>query len=139
MTHHMKSISKAESIDPVMGHDDCRYLQSPKQSCELGSHMVSRSAVERRQRLIQQEQLRLSNQRSSQGDPLLLPAGELTRQAVEQVFDLQIGCSRLDSIVPLIGREMVNSEGNVVGHIQMREKSVILKQVSDATFLGGNM
>ncbi len=47
---------------------------------DLVAHRHPRRGVERRQRLVEQQRVRLEHQRASERDALLLAAGELRRQ-----------------------------------------------------------
>ena len=48
------------------------------------AHLHPKLRVEVRQRLVEQEHLRIAHDRAPHGDPLPLPAGELARITVEQ-------------------------------------------------------
>ena len=56
---------------------------------QLGPHLHPQRRVEVGQRLVQEEQLGLANQRAAERYPLALPAGELIRAALQQVLDLE--------------------------------------------------
>ena len=59
------------------------------QQLDLGAHLDAQLGVEVRQRLVEQEQLRVARQRAAHRDALALAAGELAGLAVEQMLDLQ--------------------------------------------------
>ena len=54
--------------------------------------------IERRRRLVQQQQLRLVDQRLRQRHAGLLPGGELAVGAVEEVVEIEIGGELLDAL-----------------------------------------
>ena len=55
---------------------------------ELELHLAAELEVERAERLVEEQERRAVDQRAGEGDPLLLPAGELGRLAVGQVPQL---------------------------------------------------
>ena len=56
---------------------------------DLDAHLHAQHGVEVRERLVEQEHLRLAHERPADGDALALAAGELRRPAVEQFLELQ--------------------------------------------------
>ncbi len=59
------------------------------QTLEVAADLIAKFRVEIRQRLVEQERLRLAHQCATHGDPLSLAARELAGLAVEQLVDLQ--------------------------------------------------
>ena len=59
------------------------------QTLEVPADLIAKFRVEIRQRLVEQERLRLPHQRATHGDPLALAARELAGLAVEELVDLQ--------------------------------------------------
>ena len=55
------------------------------QPLDLAAHLVAELRVEVRQRLVEQEELRVAHDGPADGDALALPAGELARIAVEEL------------------------------------------------------
>jgi hypothetical protein len=70
--HHHKAVAQAQGVGPVVGHKDCRNLQGSQKARELFSNALPCRAIERGQRLIEQQQSRITSQRAGQGNPLLL-------------------------------------------------------------------
>ena len=58
------------------------------QALQFLAHAHAQKRVERRQRLVEQQHLRLGDQRARQRDALLLAAGELRRQALGELLHL---------------------------------------------------
>src|SRR5689334_8178168 len=69
--------------------EDHRGLELAVQARELDAGPRAQRRVEVRERLVEQEGARLLHDRASDGDALALPAGKLSRLAVEQVPDLE--------------------------------------------------
>jgi hypothetical protein len=55
---------------------------------QLDLHLAPDLAVERRERLVEEENARLLDESPSEGDTLLLPAGELIRAAAGDLAQL---------------------------------------------------
>ena len=68
---------------------------------ELDLHVGAQLAVERAQRLVEQQQMRREDQRAGQRHPLLLAARELARQAVGQRAELDEAQRIADLLVDL--------------------------------------
>src|SRR5262249_6566424 len=66
----------------VVGDDQGRYLQTGLETEQLASGASSKKGIEGRERLVEQQPLRMAYQRSSQRDPLPLSARELARIAI---------------------------------------------------------
>ncbi|MNN75763.1 hypothetical protein D3C81_1920860 [compost metagenome] len=85
--------------------------------------------------LVEQQQLRLRCQRTGQGDPLLLAAGQFMRVAPAQAAQFD----QLEHLFDDLGlaRVLGDAEGNVLCHGQVREQRVILEHHADAAFFRG--
>jgi len=103
-------------------------LLNPSQAFE---QRVAIGQVERRDRLVAEQEPGLRGQRPGQPDPLALAAGERGRPAVEQVLDAaqrgDLGQSRRAAIAGF----MVQSEADVRPDAEVREQQVVLKDHSD--------
>jgi hypothetical protein len=62
---------------------DRRRLEALVQLLDLGAHLHPQLGVEVGQRLVEQEHLRIADDRAAHGDALALAAGELPRIAIE--------------------------------------------------------
>ena len=60
-----------------MRHEHHRYAERPEPSAQLGAQRAAGGEVERRERLVQQQELRLPRQRASERDALLLSSRKL--------------------------------------------------------------
>ena len=100
---------------------------------QVGAHL----GVERAERLVEQQHLRVDGERAGQRHPLALAAGQLRRVAVlepveaddlEQLVDLpgDLGLG------PLADRQ---AEGDVVAHRHVLERRVVLEDEPDAALL----
>ena len=79
ITHH--EVGQRHRLVLAVGDMDEGDAELALQPLQLGAHPEPQERVERRKRLVQQQDLRLGDQRAGQRHALLLAAGELRRQA----------------------------------------------------------
>ena len=72
-------------LDLVVGDVDDGGAEVLVQLLDLGAHVDAQLGVEVRQRLVEQEHIRIAHDRAAHRDALALAAGELARLAVEQL------------------------------------------------------
>ena len=72
--------------------------------------------VERRRRLVQQQQLGLVDQRLRQRHARLLPGGKLAVGAVEEIAEIEIGGERLDALAQILDGIEPAEDGEVLPH-----------------------
>ncbi len=96
---------------------------------ELDLRFLAQLLVERAERLVEEQQLRLLGQAARQRDALLLAAGELVRLALGVGAELHQLQHRLDARRDLVLGQAVaaQAEGDVVEHREMREERVALE------------
>ncbi len=108
---------------------------------ELDAGLHAQLGVEVRERLIQQEGLRLADDGAAQGDALALAAGELARLALEQRPQLEDVCRLLDATVDLRLRRAAHpqAEGEIVEHGHVRVERVGLEDHGDVAVARGHV
>ncbi len=79
--HDDDAIGHRHRLDLVVRHVDRRVLELVVQAADLEAHAAAQVGIEVRQRLVEQQDVRLRGKRAGEGDALLLPAGELRRIA----------------------------------------------------------
>ena len=96
---------------------------------DLQPHLDAQRGVEIRQRLVEQECLRLAHDGAADRDALALAAGEFARLAIEIGREVQGRGRRLDLAVDLRPRQAghLQAEGDVVAHAHMRIERVGLE------------
>ena len=100
---------------------------------EIGQDVFLGEAVERRQRFVHQQQLRLRQQRASERDPLALAPRKAERQALQQVFDAeQIGdfVELNAGLRPTCGRAAVAVK-KIAPHRHVGKQARLLEYVAD--------
>src|SRR6266571_7040669 len=89
--------------------DDCR-LDATVQLDDLGTRGHTQLRVQIRERFVQQEDIRLAHNRSTQGYPLALSPGELFGLAFEQLLQAQDFSRLLHSRVDVLCGDMAHLE-----------------------------
>ena len=101
---------------------------------DLDPHLDAEHGVEVGQRLVEEEDLRLADQRPADGDALALAAGELGGLAIEELLELEhlrdlVG-PPLDQVLRRLGDP--EREGDVLPHRHVRIERVGLEHHRDA-------
>ena len=91
-------------------------LQLDEPTPELPPQMLSGRSVERGQRLVEQEQMRPTDQRARQRDALLLSSGQLPRIAVSETGQPEQRRDLLDALPPLRRRDLAQAVAEVLGY-----------------------
>ena len=76
-------------LDLIVSDIDDRRSGRLMKALDLDAHVDAKLCVEVRERLVEQEDARLSNQRATHRHALALAAGELARPAIQKMLDLQ--------------------------------------------------
>ncbi|MOA24011.1 hypothetical protein D3C78_1446710 [compost metagenome] len=118
-----------------MGDQDGAGATALENVANLVAQAPAQLHVEVGEWLVEQQQLRLRCQRTGQGDPLLLAAGQFMRVAPAQAAQLD----QLEHLFDDLGlaRVLGDAEGNVLCHGQVREQRVILEHHANAAFFRG--
>ena len=82
VAHHADPVGDGQRLLLVVGDEQGGDAHLELDPADLVPQLRPDLGIERRQRLVQQQHLRLDGQRPGQRDPLLLPAGDLVRVAV---------------------------------------------------------
>jgi hypothetical protein len=129
VVHDHDAVGHRQRLLLVVRDHDRRHAELLLQAADLAAQADAFERVERRQRLVEQQQLGLRGQRTRERDALLLAAGQLTRVLVPRAGEAdqlqQLGDPRLD-----LGRRpfaVHQPVGDVVGDAQVREQRVRLE------------
>ena len=113
----------------VVGHEDERDADLVLDALELHLHLLAQLQVERAERLVEQEDLRVVHEGSRQRDALLLATGELARLAIlvaGQLHQLEHGPDLLAHLG--VGQlAPAQPERDVVEDREVREERVVLE------------
>ena len=120
-----------------MRDEDAGDVQLVVQPAQPAAQLLAHLGVERAERLVQQQHLRLDRQRAGQRDALALAAGELVRIAVGEPVELH-QLQQLEHLAPdlLGGRPLraplhPQAEGDVLEHRHVPEQRVVLEHEAD--------
>ena len=137
--HQDDAVGHAHGLGLVMGHIDHGDAEPLLQAADLAAQLLPELGIEIGERLVEQADRRLGDQRAAERDALLLAAGELRGLAPQQRFQPE---QRRDPVEPraisrLRRAAHRQTEGDVVGDGQMREQGVGLEHHGDAARRAG--
>ena len=117
-----------------MGDVQHGHPEAARQCADFAPHFHAQLSIEIGQRLVHQADARLGHDGAAERDPLLLPARQLRRLAVEQFFESEDAGRALQARVALLPRHIAHAqaEHDVLGDRQVRKQCVALKHHRDA-------
>ena len=140
MVHDGNPIAHSERLFLVVSDVEERHPQAPVELAELGLHFAPQLEIQRTERLIEQHDLGLQDDRAGQGDPLPLAARKLTGHPMCE--DAWIQPDRLESAsnpAGDVGRRnasALEAERDVAAHIQVRKQRVALEHHPELPRIG---
>jgi hypothetical protein len=129
LVEHGHAVGRAHRLFLVVRDEDRRQAEATLQGEQLPTHLHAQGLVEIRERLVQQQHLRLDDDRAGQGDALLLPARELVRPP----FGVRREADQLEGGVDprppgrLVDLALDQAEGDVVAHREVRPERIALE------------
>ena len=136
--HADDAVGHGGGLDLVVGDEDRGHPEPLLQRLDLGAHGQPERRVEVRQRLVEQQELRLLDQRAGERHPLLLAARELARPPVQQLADMHEVGRRPHPADRLVARGLLEAqrEADVVAHRHVRIERVGLEDDADVAVAG---
>jgi len=124
-----------------MGNVDEGGSQLLVQLDDLGTHAGTQLSIQVGQRLVEQEDGRVTDHSAAQGNTLALTTGQSLRLTVEQVLDLQDLSGLTDALVDLVLGHLaqLQTESHVLVHGHVRVQSVVLEHHGDVAVFRGNI
>ena len=114
---------------------DRREAQALLNGAQLDRHVVAEPPVERRHRLVEQDDRRLGHERARQGDPLQLPPAQRVRMSLGEFLRRQLNQRKhpLDLLDDRRAREALHpqAEGDVLANGHVREDRERLEHKAD--------
>jgi hypothetical protein len=100
---------------------------------QLDLHLLAELQIERAQRLVEQEHLRVVDERPCEANPLALATGELDRLPVAEPGELDDVQDLVDSQPSVAASDSTHAEAvaNVLGHGHVRKERVVLEHRVD--------
>ncbi len=121
------AVRERRCVLEVVRHEDRGKPEPVEQLAELRTDPGARVCVERRERLVEQEQRGVSRERARERDSLALAARKLVHPSAGELGDPEALEQRSD--VPCAPR----AETDVAPNVEMREERVLLEEVADAS------
>ena len=111
------------------------------QLVDLGSHVSAELSIQVGERLVKQEDLRITDDSTAQRDTLSLTAGESLRLSVKILLDAEDTCSLAYAALDLFLRHFaeLKTERHVVVYGHMGIKSIVLENHRDISVLGSDV
>ena len=136
VVHHRDGVGHRHGLLLVVGDVHERDADLGLDPLELDLHLPAQLEVERAERLVEQQHLRPVDQRPGQGDPLLLPAGELRRAALAEAAELDQLEHLLDLLLDVLDAAPAQAERDVLEDVEVREQRVALEDRVDRALVG---
>ena len=116
-----------------MGDEDDGLVQLAPQIKQIVIEPKARDLVERRERLVQQENIRVGDERARQRDPHLHTAGQFTGVCIGKFGKTDLRQRLLDAAVGFSRRRVrkFQRQANVVAHACPRHQRRLLKHKAD--------
>ncbi len=105
-----------------------RAVERHQQLLQLSAHDLPRVRVERRQRLVEQQNLGVAGERAGEGHALALAAGQVVRPRVREVGDAEA--------LEQLPHPLAPAERDVGADAHVREQGVLLEDEADRALLG---
>ena len=120
-----------------MGDVDEGFLGVLLDLLELELHILAQLEVERSERLVKENDVRVTDEGARDRDTLLLTARKLLHGTLLVALEVYDGEHLCDLLFYLILRQLLEleAEGNVVIYIQMREQRIFLKDSVDVSLV----
>ncbi len=126
--HHADPVAERGRVGEVVRDHERRQREPAQRGAELRAHVHPRLRVERRERLVEEQDGRVSRERARESNTLALAAGELTRPRRGEVGDPE----RLEQL----GSRPASAERDVPLDRQVRKERVVLEHEPDGALLG---
>src|SRR6266567_3376424 len=135
--HHRDAVAERHRLDLVVSHVHRGDGDALAQALELDAHVGPELGIEVGQRLVEQKHLRMAHDAAPERHPLLLPAGELARLALEQIADAENlrGAGDLLADHFLAGAPVAQAEREIVVDRHVLIERVVLEHHGDVAVL----
>src|SRR6187431_2539204 len=134
---HRDAVAHRQRLGLVVRDVDGRDAEAALQRCDLGTRLDAELGVEVRQRLVHEEHLRLTHDRTTHGDALTLATGECLRLAGEVLLEVEElgGLEDAGSTLFLADAGDLQGEAHVLGDRHVRVQRVVLEHHRDVAVL----
>ena len=136
--HHRDPVAHRERLLLVVRDEHERDPELGLERLQLDLQVLAQLRVERAERLVEQQHARPQHERPRERDALLLAARELAGLArARSRVELTSSSASPTRFAPLLLRQLVvlEAEGDVVGHVEVREQRVALEHGVDVALV----
>ena len=136
-THHGDAVAHGQRFFLIVGHENERDAALALDALEFKLHLAAKLQIQRTQRFVQQQDIRLVDERAGNGDALLLSAGKAGDAALFKACQTDQRQHAADFFCGLflVLLAQVGTEGDVLRDIQMRKERITLKDRVDGTLI----
>ena len=136
--HDRDQVGRGHGLGLVVGDVDGRVAIFVVQPADFEPHLLAQIGIEIGQRLVEQQRLRLDDQRARQRHALLLSAGEFAGIALRQRFELGRGQNRRELFRDGVAVELAQAQAvdDVFGHRHVRPQRVALEDHRHVALFG---
>ena len=136
--HHDDQVGRRHGFGLVVRHVDGRVAVFVVQPADLETHLLAEVGVEVRERLVEEQDLGLDDERAGQRHALLLAAGQLARVAARERRELGDRQDALDPALHILARQVAQAQavGDVLEHGHVRPERVALEDHRHVAALG---
>ena len=127
--HDRNAVGHHERLLLIVRHVDGRPRARGVQAADLELHLLAQLPIERAQRLVHQQDVRLDHDRAGERHPLLLAAGELADRTPAVAGQARHAERFVDALGNLLLREAAHGEtvADVLGDRHVRKQRVVLE------------
>ncbi len=138
VVHHHDQVGERHGLVLAVSDVDKRDAEFFLQTLQLGAHPYAQERVERGERFVEKQDLRIGDQRAGEGDALLLAPGKLGGQALSELrhVDEREHLRRLGLPFGFAGAAHLQAERHIAEHGEVREQRVGLEHHRSAPACG---
>ena len=139
IAHHRNLVGECQRFELVVRDEQRGDLQALREHLEFDAHVVTELGVEVRERLVEQQRLRLTDERTRKGETLLLAAGQLRSRTALQAIEAHQSERLHHAILHLsfgqFALALCERERNIIEHVHVRPDSVGLEHHADGALV----
>ena len=137
MREERDAVGDGEGVLLVVRDEERGDAEAVERGAQLIAHVAAQRGIEVGQRLVEQEDAGLDDERAGEGDALLLAAGEALHRAVRGVgeSDGGEGVEGAAFAIGLVHAAGFEAEGDVLADPQVREERVVLEDHAEVAGL----
>src|SRR5712671_4278948 len=141
VAHDHDPIAQRHGLDLVVSHEHRRGRNLGMQALDLNAHLRAQLGVKVRQRLVEQEHLRIAHDASTERHALLLTTRQLLRLALQHVVQTKHARRTIDRSLDLgfRGSLVAQAEGEIVVYAHVLVERIVLEHHGDVAVARGQV